>query len=308
LRNRDEQRERRKYKSLSERRRLASVFINGRNLPRTQAAFRAAVQQLETSPASAEVFQLSVPPLGADQFVATSSFSAVLRPDGSLAHAPPVLVGAGGQGPLDSARLEVERLWRETLQMVGSDALIPQEHVDALRRVVGRWQRLAADNFARADSLARLQGTKYLRSLTALVRAVEDPNRRRQLQSYYAGSGTAFEGGTVADLVHHVLAKNLSTQPGSRAHLIFAELGHDMLRDMDGQIQLADQRVEYYKLQNQGVESDRLASRPRLPQRAEAPAPGNVSTSVERLRQILGERTQPTSRDANVGRQVTWRK
>lgn len=308
LRNRDEQRERRTYERLSDRQRLATIFINGQNRPRTQAAFRAAVQQLETSPASAEVLLTSVPPLGAEQFVATSRFRRILRPDGSLTHAPPILVGHSGNSPLDAARVEMEDVWRQTLQLVGADSLISYDHIAAMQHALDRWKQLAAENFSRSDFFARRHGEEYLKSVGSLIKAVEDPIRREQLQSYYYGSGMAFDGGTVADLVHHVLSNNLSIRPGSSAQLILSELGHDMLRGLDGQVQLADQRVEYYKVQNKQSALDPKLYGAQLPQRRDGGSPGSVPTSVERLRQILTNGgNHRSTQGPNVTKHVVWR-
>src|SRR3954463_7201762 len=121
LRHQNLQRERRKYAKLSDRKRSVQMFFNGYNVPSTQAAFRAAMQQSEMSPGLADALQMSVPPLEGDQFVAASAFREILRPDGSLTHAPPVLVGGSRDRPLDAARVELERIWRQTLQLVGSD-------------------------------------------------------------------------------------------------------------------------------------------------------------------------------------------
>jgi hypothetical protein len=319
LRNRDEQRERRKYERLSERQRQATMFLNGQNLPWTQTAFRAATSQGETSPGTADVYQASIPPLGADQFIASKTFRDILRSDGSLAPAPPVLVDGSDDSPLDAARLQMEDVWRQTLQRVGSDALVSHSHVAAMQQALARWRRLAAENLAQSDLLARQRGEKYLKSIAGLIQAVENPARREQLRSYYYGSGTAFEGGTVADLVHHVVSNNLSMRPGSRAHLILAELGHDLLRDLDAQIQVADQRVEYYKGQITQSSLDpaahtakwpqeRDAINPeRLPQRSNIPSPGRVNTSVERLRQLRRDEEVDRSADnAPITKNVAW--
>ena len=142
-----------------------------------------------------------------------------------------------------------------------------------------------------------------------LVAAAGDPKRREQLHRYYRGSGPGFDGGTVADLVNHVLANNLSVRTGSPAHVIFAELGHDMLRDLNGQVDLADQRVEYYKIQNSDAELDPNLYGAQLPQRQQTPGPGALTTSVERLRQLqAADPNPPGARKATVDQQVMWRK
>jgi hypothetical protein len=283
LRHQNLQRERRKYARLSDRKQSVERFFNGHNVPSTQAAFRAAMQQSEISPGSADALQMSVPPLEGDQFVAASAFREILQPDGSLTHAPPVLVGGSRNRELEAARVELGRVWYQMLQMAGSDSTISYQDIAAMQQSLDHWQQLAAKNLARSDSLGRLRGQKYFTSVRSLIRTVEDPNRRGQLRGYYSGSGLAFEGGTVADLVQHLVNNNLSPRTGSRAHLILSEFGHDTLRDLDAQCQLAEQRAEYFTVQNSQSRLDPAIFGAHLAQWSEVSSPGRVPTSTERM-------------------------
>jgi hypothetical protein len=308
MRNRNLQRERRKHDILSDRHRSATMFFNGRNSPVTRAAFNAAIEQSELSPGSAEVFQTSVPPLGADQFATTGLFADILRPDGMLRQAPPVLVGGSRNRPLDAARVELEERWGQTLRLIGSESVISGDDVAMVQVSLDRWERLAANKLARSNLLARVLGQKYLASVRSLIRTVENPAHRQKLQSYCSGSGPAFEGGTVADLVRHVERNNLSVRTGSRAQLILSELGHDTLRDLNAQCELADQRAEYFTVQNAQSRLDASLYGAHLPQRRDAPRPGDVPTSVERVGYILDKNKIPrTPRESEITDIVTRR-
>jgi len=305
LRHQNLQRERHKYAKLSDRKHSVEMFFNGHNVPSTQAAFRAAMQQSEMSPASADALQMSVPPLEGDQFVAASAFHEILQPDGSLTLAPPVLVGGKRNHELEAARIHLQRVWRRTLQMVGSDSTISYQDIAAMQHSLDHWQQLAAKNLAQSDSIARLRGQKYFMSVRSLIRTVEDPKRRGQLRSYYSGSGMAFEGGTVADLVQHLLNNNLSPRTGTRAHLILSELGHDTLRDLDAQCQLAEQRAEYFTVQNSQSGLDPRLFGAHLAQWSEVSSPGRVPTSTERMEHnATAPRGQPLQQDASVSNRV----
>jgi hypothetical protein len=189
-----------------------------------------------------------------------------------------------------------------------------------MQQALARWRRLATENLAQSDALARQRGEKYFKSVAGLIQAVENPARREQLRGYYYGEGTAFEGGTLADLVHHIQTNNLSLRPGSRAHLFLSELGHDLLRDLDAQIEVADQRIEYYKGQITQSSLDPAAHRARwpqqrdpfdvarIPQRSNIPSPGRVNTSVERLRQLRrDEEVDRTADNSPATQHVSWR-
>ena len=282
----DEVRERRTYARLSERLRLAKLFINGLNREWTRAGFRKAVGEIETSPETAELFQASIPPLDADQFVSNSRIFQVLTTDGSLKQPPPVLVGEAGDS-LETARMMTEKAWHEGLRRVGENTLTSYDEMLAMQEALELWNTLAQENLSRADWRSRHLGEDYLESVGLLMRAVEIPERREQLKNYYYRTGMGFGGGTVADLLDHVLTNRLSYRPGSHAQLILTELGHDMMRELDAQIELALKRVEYYKVQNKESGLDPELYGAILPEREKRSGAGRVSTSAERLKQIL---------------------
>lgn len=287
-RNRDEHRERNNFDRSTTRLRHATQFANGTNRAWTEAAFRAAISQFDTSPAMVAAFQATVPPLPSDQFQPTSRIFDVLQPDGTLTPAPPVLVSRNRHHPMNVARKQFDSAWRELLLGIGESSLIAHEDLQAIRHTLDEWREYASASLDDADWRARYQAEQHLYLLGQLISAIEDPDSREMIRRYHYGNSAAFPGGTVADLLDHVLDNDLAVQQGSTAQLILAELSHDMFRDLEAQIELALRRMEYYKLQNRfagHIDSQRFAAS--IPTRDEVRSHSDVATSIERVKNII---------------------
>jgi hypothetical protein len=62
----------------------------------------------------------------------------------------------------------------------------------------------------------------------------------------------SFRGGTVADLVQHIVDHRVSVRYGSRAQLLLSDLGTDLYRNLDQKIAGLEERIENLKSQSAG--------------------------------------------------------
>jgi hypothetical protein len=74
--------------------------------------------------------------------------------------------------------------------------------------------------------------------------------RTEKLSQFLRVGDAGFPGGTVGELVRHILDNRLSVPYGSRPQLVLANLTHDMVRQVDGRMEVLEDSIERYKAQN----------------------------------------------------------
>lgn len=247
---RDEYRARQKKTRLEGQRHQLLNFVNGLSRPWTQAHFRRSIHQLEQTPGIAQLLQCRLPALDANEFEPNGIAFQVLQADGRLTRPPVVLLAGADGGRISRCAQAFGNAWLTAAQHLAATGFVRHEQLRRLHEALEKWRRDAEADLASASWSQRYLAKKYLMACQRLLVMADDPKCRPSLETYLSEGGFGFPGGTVAELVEHVLAHHLSLLYGGRAQLTLGELAHDMLRDLDDQIAVLEDRIEHYKAQN----------------------------------------------------------
>ena len=220
-------------------------FLNGQTTALSHAKFRKSIQQLEQTPEIKELLLQHVSEIPASDFSRPFEQFTALNRDGSLTKAPHV---RGENKTVSIHPAKFEDCWREAVESVIAGRSMTSDQLDGLHVT---WQRARSSAVSAAATRAdEVRVGMYFNSLKRLIDALNDPRQTKQLRDYLDPEAFAYAGGTVANLIQHIAENRLSVRYGSPAQLALSELGHDLMRDLDGQIASLTTRVEELKAQN----------------------------------------------------------
>lgn len=255
-RRRDANAAKSQIKNLGQRQTAVSVFLaQGVGSARSGATFRTEIQTRATEPLVAEALAVQVPKIPAQEFAEATVRTQAIDGRGTLVEPPPALVSIDSNSELSRARQDFESLLLETLDQAASGESPTRETIKELRVTLASYRAVAEKNIEDVDHSEAFQAKKYLKSLGVTVSQLSDPARREQLLAAVAPSqarsnqSIAFAGGTVAELVDHIVTRRLKIKSGGVAQASLAPLAEALVAGIradvsDAELVLARTREE----------------------------------------------------------------
>jgi hypothetical protein len=221
-----------------------ATFAGGGNDEAERAAMTAVVEQLGHVPQVASALQETVDALGTTEFLPQTWQDAV-EADGRFVPPPRFLrraeTAAAPYAALEAGWSEAARALRDETN-VGDDVLLDLEQRLA---VWGDAARPVLKSASRSEQQEALRWSTRVAALFADMAA----RPQRELGQFLRDKGFRFPGGTLADLVDYLLAHRLGVRPGGRAQAALAAATTPLLAELDAQIAVLEDRIEFYKEQ-----------------------------------------------------------
>jgi hypothetical protein len=181
-----------------------------------------------------------VPPISHEEFVPTTQFARIIEPSGELQ--PPPLLFEGAPGVNAS---KVQTAWLPLVEHLRATGRVSAQEVESFRGAVAEFREHSGKAIRRNDSAAaRVQAKKYIVSLGSLSEALHRPRQRTQIQQYVEQGGYAFAGGSMLELIQHMLRNRVSPSNGSTAQLALAEVARPISRVLEQEIALHAERYD----------------------------------------------------------------
>lgn len=180
------------------------------------------------------------PPLSHDQFVPTSQFIRVVRPDGELERPPFLLEGAEG---LDASKLR--NAWTIVARKLRANGRISAAEVEEFHNSVADYRKQCAPAMSNnSPSSGRLQARKFLTSLGTVADALYRPKQFAEIQQYIEHGGHSYNGGSMLGLIQHMLRNRVTPAAGSTAQVALAEVARPVSRVLEQEIALHYERID----------------------------------------------------------------
>ena len=247
-----------------------------------QAAFSQLLRQVGAREGVAVVLQEEIPELDANSFV-TEPFGNLVLPDGQLVE-PPL------RGALAAHFDEVQAAWNGLVEVLADEQTRAQD-IAPFHEAVEQWNlsyRSTLDR-SRADGPG-LEAFTYMKQMEALMRVLGRARDRKELSAFLRDAGHPFPGGTVGDLVTHVVNRDITVCPGSDAHVVLSKLTQEMLFEAEADLAVLEDRIEFYKQQSLAYEG----------QSNGAVTPYNPRQTAENQRRLPRRNRQETDEPAEV--------
>lgn len=224
----------------------ARRFTSGSGAAAQQTAFMQLLGEVGARAQVAAVLQEQIPELEAGNFT-TRPFCDLIQPDGNLVE-PPLMLQ---QGPARASYTAVQSAWSDIAGNLTADPPTAP-HLNPLARAVTRWKsgHRARHQAASGLTAGGLEAHAYLGRTEDLLRALGNGEERARLRMFLLNGGYPFPGGTVGDLVQHLVDNELTVEIGSPAHVVLANLTQEMLLEADAELAVLEDRIEYYKQQS----------------------------------------------------------
>jgi hypothetical protein len=229
----DEYTERLQKDRLSDLKDDAIRYSNGSTHPSYRGAFQALLALLEQTPQQSSLLYQGVPAMSASEFGCKRSFH-IVRADGTLVSPPEPLVGDSPDDPASLASRSFGGLWVEVATDVKAGQPIARERVVKLQQALTEWKAAAQGTMGRAPQSRQSAARAHLNTAEALICCLNDDERTEKLSQFLRVGDAGFPGGTVGDLVRHILDNQLSVPYGSRPQLVLANLTHDITHENVG--------------------------------------------------------------------------
>ena len=223
----------------------APRFVNGNESADKRAAFVKLFQQVAHRPDVRDRLQQRVNTFPADNFEHHMYLRFVL-PNGELVEPPKSLTEQSKEGEGHAIFRDFRALWAATASELRADGSVPAERIDTMRRLLARWESVRGG----IDDLPSPASANYLERAALLVEAIADAEQRPELVDFLREQGYPFRGGTIGELVAHVLGHSLVVRPGSGAHVALAQLTDALVEAADDEIAVLQARIETLKAQS----------------------------------------------------------
>jgi hypothetical protein len=186
-----------------------------------------------------DALSLEVPPMSHDDFMPTSLFIRILRPDGELAPLPTLLEAINGP-----SASPIQLAWSTVLKELRATERLSAQNVAAFSKAVAEY-RLRCVRAIPADARdGRFEAETYLKSLGVLAAALYRPHQFDQIRRYVEGGGYAYHGNSMLGLVTHMLQHRVTPAQGSAAQMALAEVARPISRVLEQEIALRYERID----------------------------------------------------------------
>jgi hypothetical protein len=181
-----------------------------------------------------------VPSMPHEDFAPASLFIEIVQTSGELDR-PPLLLE--GSEELDTAQLR--RTWAAVAKNLHANRRPSAREVADFHGCVATYRELSAAVVKSGAPVgARVQAKKYLLALGALADALYQPVQCAQVQQYIEQSGYTFSGGSMLELVQHMLRNSVVPVHGSTAQVALAEVARPISRVLEQEIALRVERID----------------------------------------------------------------
>ena len=224
-------------------------FASGAGDAAQEDAFSQLLRQVGAREGVAVVLQEEIPALDSDNFVA-ELFCDLVSPDGQLVE-PPLRLQ---QGTLAPHFENAQTAWNDLVEILKNGQPRAPDIVP-FRESFERWNRAYRSTLdrRRADGAA-VEAFTYMKQIDGLSRALGRATDRKALSAFLGSAGHPFPGGTVGDLVKHVVDHAITVRPGSDAHVVLSKLTQEMLLEAEADLAVLEDRIEFYKQQSLAYE------------------------------------------------------
>ena len=224
-------------------------FASGAGDASQEDAFSQLLRQVGAREGVAVVLQEEIPALDADNFVA-ELYCDLVSPDGQMVE-PPFRLQRGTLAPLFD---ETQAAWNNLVEIL-KDGQASASDIVLFRESVQRWNLAYRStlNRRRADGAA-VEAFTYMKRMDGLSRGLGRTNDRQELSAFLRSAGHPFPGGTVGDLLKHVVDHAITVRPGSDAHVVLSKLTQEMLLEAEADLAVLEDRIEFYKQQSLAYE------------------------------------------------------
>lgn len=219
----------------------AAGFLTGQVAAANLVGMSELLEQVGHLPSVVAALQASVPPLTPDDFV-QQAWGEVVEPDGRLTRPPRFMRVVDGYAGLQEEWSSVAVELRQERGPSDEELLALEEAVASLWDGAGPAIRSARAADGR-DALAWLNRVGlFLRDL--------DGDQLDDLGGFLRSRGHTFAGGSVGELLNHLIEHRLNLRPGRAGHAVLAAAGAVILAEADADIAILEDRMEYYRQQD----------------------------------------------------------
>jgi hypothetical protein len=198
-------------------------------------------QQVGHLPTVVAVLQGSVPQLGPDDFV-QRTWRDVVETDGRLTPPPRFLRIVDGYEAL-------QEQWAAAAEELRQERLPPDEALVGLEAAVAEWSVAVRPPVNAARPVDRREALVWLNRLALFVRNLDDA-QLEDLGRFIRSGGHTFTGGTVGELLTFLVDHRLNLRPGRAGHAALATGTATLLAELDADIAVLEDRIEFYKHQD----------------------------------------------------------
>ena len=181
-----------------------------------------------------------VPPISHDQFMPTTVFIQIVRPNGELEPPPLLLEAAEG---VDASMYQ--SAWAALTKNVNGIGRLSAQDVADFHNSVAVYRKrgtLAIANNASASG--RLRAQEYLVALGSLADALYRPQQSARIEQYVRQGGYSYHGGSMLELIQHMLRNRVTPAQGSTAQVALAEVARPISRVLEQEIALHYERID----------------------------------------------------------------
>jgi hypothetical protein len=215
-------------------------YLTGRINDADLVALSGLRQQVGHLPSVVAALQVSAPQLEPDDFVQQTSWE-IVETDGHLTPAPRFLRLIDGYQTL-------QEKWRAAADELREDRRPSDKTLLNLEGEVAAWEEVARASINSARRLDRREAIAWLNRVKLLLRNLDD-SQLDDLARFIRSGGHTFPGGTVGELLSFLVDHRLNVRPGRPGHAVLATATAVLLVEVDADIAVLEDRVEFYKQQ-----------------------------------------------------------
>lgn len=216
-------------------------FMTGRSSDADLVALNGLRQQVGHLPSVVAALQGSVPQLGPEDFV-QQTWRDMIETGGRLTPPPRFLRIVKGYETL-------QEQWAAAAEELRQERRPSDEILLALETTVGEWGAAVRPPVNAARPADRREALAWLNRLALFLRDVDD-SQLEDLGRFLRNRGHTFAGGTVGELLTFLVDHRLNLRPGRAGHAALATGTAVLLAELDADIAVLEDRIEFYKHQD----------------------------------------------------------
>lgn len=216
-------------------------FLIGRAGDADRIALSGLVQQVGHIPTVVAALQGSVPQLSPEDFI-QQTWRDLVEADGRLTPPPRFLRIIDGYEALQTQ-------WAAAAEDLRQERRPSDELLLALEAAVADWSTEVRPPINAARPIDRREALAWLNRLTLFVRDLDDA-QLEDLGGFLRNWGHTFAGGTVGELLTFLIDHRLNLRPGRAGHAALATGAAVLLAELDADIAVLEDRIEFYKHQD----------------------------------------------------------
>jgi hypothetical protein len=216
-------------------------YLTGRINDADLVALSGLRQQVGHLPSVVAALQQSAPQLLPEDFV-QQTWRDIVETDGRLAPAPRFLRVIDGYQAL-------QRDWDAAADELRGDRRPSDEALLNLEEGIARWEESARRAIDAARALDRREAVAWLNRVKLLLRNLDEV-QMADLSIFVRNGGHTYPGGTVGELLGFLIDHRLNLQPGRAGHAVLAGAAAVLLAEVDADIAVLEDRIEFYKQQD----------------------------------------------------------